>query len=157
MNVADRNIVVSDAIKALSEKLTSSTGRRDLHNAHDTIDYLRLLIGNERVETSVVLYLDSRFRLLGTDTKVGTVDECSFTPRPILMKSFELCARYLVIAHNHPSGDCRPSDPDVAATKRIAGLMTNFDVELLDHFVIGRAPGFPCWSIRKGGEVENRV
>ena len=154
MKVADRKIVVSDAIKALSEKLTSSTGRRDLHKPSDTVDYLRLLIGDQKVETSVVLYLDARFRLLGTDTKVGTVDECVFQPRPILMKAFDLCARYMIIAHNHPSGDCTPSNNDVNATKRIAELMANFDVELLDHFVIGRAPGFPCWSISHGGEVD---
>jgi len=53
-----------------------------------------------------------------------------------------------VIAHNHPSGDARPSDSDRRATRRLASAAEAIDCALLDHLVFG---GDDCTSFRRIG------
>jgi DNA repair protein RadC len=43
----------------------------------------------------------------------------------------------LVLAHNHPSGDVRPSDPDRRITRRLAMLTEAIDCPVLDHLIFG--------------------
>ena len=44
----------------------------------------------------------------------------------------------VIVAHNHPSGDPTPSADDVAMTARLAQAGKNLDIELVDHFIVGR-------------------
>ena len=48
-----------------------------------------------------------------------------------------LGARSLVLAHNHPSGDPRPSPEDRAVTRRVGELGHRLGVQLVDHLVLG--------------------
>ena len=43
----------------------------------------------------------------------------------------------IIIAHNHPSGDPTPSEPDKKFTYELYKKANEFDIELLDHIVIG--------------------
>ena len=44
----------------------------------------------------------------------------------------------LILAHNHPSGDCAPSPDDVLVTREIIQAGKLLDCEVLDHLVIGQ-------------------
>lgn len=148
MITAEESEVVSRAINVLSDKLTSPKARLDMAYPEAALGYLRLHIGNRPVETYAVIYLDARFRMIEyQEIGVGTVNQVSLTPRALVCKALETCARYIVLAHNHPSGDCAPSDADRKATLQIIELLEKFDVGVLEHFVIGRAPGFPAHGI----------
>lgn len=46
-------------------------------------------------------------------------------------------ATAVVLAHNHPSGDSRPSERDLAFTRALAAGLAAVAVELVDHLVIG--------------------
>ena len=54
----------------------------------------------------------------------------------------------IVLAHNHPSGDPRPSDSDCRATRRLATAVEALDCTLLDHLVFA---GDECTSLRRMG------
>ena len=43
----------------------------------------------------------------------------------------------MLIAHNHPDGDLRPSAADMALTRRLAQGLAALDVMLLDHLILG--------------------
>ncbi|RRR66864.1 MAG: hypothetical protein EI684_19900, partial [Candidatus Viridilinea halotolerans] len=43
----------------------------------------------------------------------------------------------IIVAHNHPSGDCTPSPEDVLVTKQIVQAGHLLDIQVLDHLVIG--------------------
>jgi DNA repair protein RadC len=51
-------------------------------------------------------------------------------------RALTLGAGGFLLAHNHPSGDCRPSDDDLAATRRLAGIAEALEFELVDHLVV---------------------
>ena len=49
----------------------------------------------------------------------GTIDHTPVYPREIVQRALELGADAIVLAYNHPSGDCRPSSNDIVMTQRI--------------------------------------
>jgi DNA repair protein RadC len=54
----------------------------------------------------------------------------------------------LVLAHNHPSGDSTPSDPDCRSTRRLAAAAQALDCTVLDHLIFA---GGQCTSFRRIG------
>jgi DNA repair protein RadC len=54
----------------------------------------------------------------------------------------------LTMAHNHPSGDPRPSSADIAGTRSIWRMARSLDATLLDHLIVGRERSF---SFRANG------
>ena len=58
-------------------------------------------------------------------------------PRELVKRALEHNAAALIVAHNHPSGDSRPSLSDEALTKQLKDALEMVDVRLLDHMVIG--------------------
>lgn len=149
MELQDKE-VVAKAIHLLSDSLSDFSDRKRMDYVPDCVNYLRLLIGDRKVETFVILYLDARYRLIETEEiATGTVDETSCHPRAVALKALNNCARSIIMSHNHPSGDCKPSDNDVKATRSMAKALECLDIDVLDHIVIGRAPGFPAYSIAR--------
>ena len=58
-------------------------------------------------------------------------------PKAILADSIKMGAPKIILAHNHPSGDCTPSKKDFITTEKIMDLAELFGIQLLDHIVIG--------------------
>lgn len=66
-------------------------------------------------------------------------------PSALIIENARLAgASGVVIAHNHPSGDIRPSEADVAATKRLAALLAQSGVRLYEHYIVA---GSNCWAM----------
>ncbi len=88
-------------------------------------------------ERAHVLYLDASRRYLG-EAAIGAGDIANLVlrPRNILTTGFRLGARGMILAHNHPSNDCRPSQADMIATRRLACLGRMVDLPLYDHLII---------------------
>lgn len=139
---------VESTLSLLSGKLQVAEDRKDMGCVADCALYLRLLLGPRVTESFVVLYLDARHKLIEKEEhSAGSVDQTNCYPRAIIQRSLANCARYIVVAHNHPSGAISPSNADIDSTRRLAEACEPFDVELLEHFVVGRAPGFPAHAI----------
>lgn len=47
----------------------------------------------------------------------------------------------IIIAHNHPSGDCSPSDNDIATTKKVVKASKVIGINVLDHLIVSKS----CW------------
>ena len=58
-------------------------------------------------------------------------------PREVFRPAIQLAAAAIIVAHNHPSGDPKPSGDDIELTKRLAEAGTPLGIALLDHMVIG--------------------
>lgn len=117
------------------------------------VDYLRAMVLNpgEQVERFHALYLDSDRGYLG-DTPLGLSGTSSLTLRlrEIFGKALTLDAHGLVIAHNHPSGVCQPSQYDIDATARLNAMARSLDIELLDHLIFTHSA---VYSMRAGGQL----
>ena len=67
----------------------------------------------------------------------GTLNSCMFHPREIFKFAIDCCANSIVIAHNHPSGDPKPSQEDIGATKQLIEAGKAIGIKVLDSIVIG--------------------
>jgi DNA repair protein RadC len=96
------------------------------------------------VEMLGVLTLDSRLGLLGDLRSVagGALMHVSVTPREVFAPAVERRAAAIVLAHNHPSGDPRPSPDDRLFTQLMARAGAVLGIQLLDHLVVTRRAYF---------------
>ncbi len=100
-------------------------------------DYLQLQLGSRPHEIFAVLFLDSQHRLIALEELFrGTLTQTSVYPREVVVRALALHAGSVVLAHNHPSGEPRPSRADEALTQTLKAALGLVDVRVLDHFVV---------------------
>ena len=111
--------------------------------------YLRSRFRDFRDERMHAIFLDGRRQYIADETVgEGTHEGVVLPSRRLLSRAFELSAVSMIIAHNHPSGHCSPSETDVVATRRLKELCAAVDLVLEDHIIITRSK---CFSMKKGG------
>ena len=94
----------------------------------DTIDYR---------ETFIVLYLNKASQVLGYSIiSEGGTASVSVDVKLIIQAALLANASAIIIAHNHPSGNLRPSIEDNRLTKRVAEAAKLFDIAVLDHLIV---------------------
>ena len=102
-----------------------------------TADFLRLHLGHERVEVSLVLLLNRQNRLITcVELSRGTVAENTVYVREVVKLALDHYADSLIVAHNHPGGAAEPSPSDIEWTGRLKQALELVDVRLLDHFIV---------------------
>ena len=90
-------------------------------------------------EYMYLLGFDSKANLLGImEIAHGTVNECIASPREIFQAALLMNASFVVLLHNHPSGECTPSSDDMKSKERIQKAGELLNVRLLDYIVLGR-------------------
>ena len=100
-------------------------------------DFLRLHLGQERVEVSLVLLLNRQNRLINcVELSRGTVAENTVYVREVVKLALDHYADSLIVAHNHPGGATEPSPSDIEWTGRLKQALELVDVRLLDHFIV---------------------
>lgn len=101
--------------------------------------YARLTLQHEPREQFRVLYLDARNQLILDEVQNrGTVDHAPVYPREVARRALEHSAASVILVHNHPSGDPKPSAADIAITEEIVEAARAVSVKVHDHLVIGR-------------------
>ena len=66
----------------------------------------------------------------------GTLDRSIIHPREIFARAIEDRAASIIVAHNHPSGNPRPSEKDIAVTKRIQEAGELLGIKVLEHIIV---------------------
>jgi len=81
--------------------------------------------------------VDNKNRLIGWEqVSKGTVDQTAVYPREVLALALTRKASGIILVHNHPGCDVKPSIQDVELTKRIKNAAREIDVRVLDHLVV---------------------
>ena len=102
-------------------------------------DYLSLTLANLQFEELHVLFLTNGHRLIADELMWrGTVDQVAAYPREVVRRALLLGAKSLVVVHNHPSGDPKPSVEDKALTAAIGRACCTMGIDLLDHVIVAR-------------------
>ncbi|GAA0756121.1 JAB domain-containing protein [Erythrobacter ramosus] len=81
---------------------------------------------------------------------IGTMTALSLRMRALLGEALRYDAAGIILAHSHPSGHCRPSGCDIAATRRLAEVARALDMALIDHLIFTVDA---VYSMRAGGLV----
>ena len=101
--------------------------------------YFQAAVDDLPQEELHVLMMDVRNQPIGQSMVVrggpsGASVDMSDLMRPVVRAR----AKSMIVIHNHPSGDPNPSPEDVAITRQIQQAASMFDIDFLDHIVVGR-------------------
>lgn len=120
-------------------RITRQPPPRSITGPSDAWSHLAPLLEERPVEELHALYLAPRGRLLAHRGLTSGSDRYTVVdPRQVFRPAIELGAASVIVAHNHPSGDPTPSEPDVDVTRRLAAAGQVLGVALIDHLVVGR-------------------
>jgi DNA repair protein RadC len=116
-----------------------------LTRSEQTRNYLRARLRDYKYEVFACLMLDNRNRVIAfRELFRGTIDGASVYPREVVKQALADNAAAVILAHNHPSGVCEPSQADIRITKRLQKALGLVDIRVLDHVIIG--DGINCLS-----------
>jgi DNA repair protein RadC len=134
---------VAAYIRAIAE-LNSRAGRETLQGREvisswtALVGYVQREIQHESHEQFRVLFLDRKNQLLVDEIMGrGTVDHAPVYPREIARRALEVQCSSLILVHNHPSGDPKPSRADIEITREIIDVLQPFDITVHDHLIVG--------------------
>jgi DNA repair protein RadC len=100
--------------------------------------YLLPLYGGHREERFGIVMLDSKLRLIRSETlSVGILDASIAHPREVFRTAMLASASAIALFHNHPSGDPAPSEDDVFITTRLVAAGQLMGINVVDHVILG--------------------
>ena len=109
-----------------------------LSNWQALIAYLQTAMAYEQIEQFRILFLDRKNNLIADEVQQrGTVNHTPVYPREVMKRALILNASALIVVHNHPSGDPKPSRDDIEMTRELKAAANALGLELHDHIVIG--------------------
>lgn len=117
------------------------------------IDYLRGIVLAPPVthERGHAIFVDAdSVWLSDAPCGIGTMSALSLRMRALLGEALRQDAAGIILAHSHPSGHCRPSGCDIAATRRLADVARALDIALIDHLIFTTDA---VYSMRAGGLI----
>lgn len=89
-------------------------------------------------EHFIAVYLNSRNKIIKKETIfIGSLNSSIMHPREIFQPAIIESAAAIILIHNHPSGDPKPSDEDIEITKQLIFAGKLLEIEILDHVIIG--------------------
>lgn len=107
------------------------------------IEYCKIDMGQRKNECLRIIFLNARSRLIKDEIlQQGTICQTPVYPREIAKRSLELGAASIVMIHNHPACDMRPSKSDIQITKNVQNALAALDISLIDHLIISKTGYF---------------
>ncbi len=127
------------ALEIARRHLSEDLARGDcLTSPEQTRNYLRARLRDYKYEVFACLMLDNRNRVIAfREMFRGTIDGASVYPREVIRQALADNAAAVILAHNHPSGVCEPSQADILITRRLRKALGLVDIRVLDHVIIG--------------------
>ena len=108
-------------------------------NWQQLLDYCHAALAHEKTEQFRIFFLDRKNVLIADEVQQrGTIDHTPVYPREVVKRALALNAAALILVHNHPSGDPKPSREDIEMTKEIRKAAEALGIAIHDHLVIGR-------------------
>ena len=116
------------------------TNQPQITSIQDTHDLIRRLWDKEKLslqEQFVALFFNTPLKMIGYRViSTGNMTGCLVDVKLLCSLALHSLCSFVVIAHNHPSGNINPSKYDIAITLKIKNALQLIDVELLDHFIL---------------------
>lgn len=132
-------IVIAAALElGKRRQVAGSLNKTSVVSSKDIAQYLIAMLSDYTYEVFGVLFLNraykiNHFEIISRGGITGTVAD----PRIILKKALDEEATAIVLCHNHPSGNVKPSRADLELTKKIKEAAHYFDIRVIDHIIVG--------------------
>ncbi len=103
-----------------------------LSSGQALIDYCRASMGHAKREQFRLFYLNKKNVVIADELQqTGAVD-----PREVVKRALDLGATAIIMVHNHPSGDTKPSRVDIEMTLEVKEVSEKLGIRLHDHVII---------------------
>jgi len=138
--IGPKNLLGIKLIKAVANRyLEKRLIHKDpLNNSRELFDYLYHSIREKSRECFNVLFLDAKNRVVASETLFeGTLTASSVYPREVIVAALNHHAAALIFAHNHPSGDPKPSAEDISITRQLIFACRVIGITVHEHLIIG--------------------
>ena len=130
-----KGMLIREVIARYGEKKVLG---ESFENARQVFEHFKRL-KHAKQEEFHVLILDNKHRvILEQVITVGTLNQSLIHPREIFAPAISLRAAAIILVHNHPSLDPKPSDQDIEITKRLCEVGKIVGIKIIDHVVIGK-------------------
>lgn len=127
-------------IAELSKRLSKTNRYRGIAmNSPESIaNYFMEELRNCNHEEIHAMFFDTKHHMISSKCfSKGTVNASIITPREVFIDALKYGAVFMILIHNHPSGDSTPSLEDIKLTKRFKAAGDLIGIELSDHIIIG--------------------
>ena len=114
----------------------------------DAMEFCYGLMSGLHNEKICVICLNLASKLLHYEMiSIGDPTKTYFSPRSIVEIAVSHGAAAIVLAHNHPSGNCRPSQADIESTVSLERILKQIGIRLQEHIIVA----FPhCHAMMRG-------
>ena len=132
--------------------MLEATERQSISSTTDAVNIFMAQLRHESKENALALLLNARAQVLCLEKLAqGSLVSTIVQPSEVFQVAMMHKAAALILAHNHPSGDPKPSAADISFTDRVVKAGTIMGIPVIDHIVIGDGRYF---SFRENGYIE---
>lgn len=127
-------------IAELAMRINTASAKNGLivHKPSTVADYFMEKLRHRKKECVVVACLDAKGQLIKEiDLTSGSVNMSLISPRDVFLEALRYEAVNIILVHNHPSGDPKPSKEDIELTAAVKEMGIVMSIPLLDHIIIG--------------------
>ncbi len=133
---AARLLCIFELARRISKE--TAANRLDFSNPRSVADYYMEDMRHLRQEQLLLIMLNGRNKLIKDKILFkGTVNQSFASPREVFLEALKAEAVYIILLHNHPSGDTTPSKADILMTRQMKEAGDLMGIRLLDHIIIG--------------------
>lgn len=135
--------LIAAAVKRICQENLNDSDIPILANTEAVVDYCRAILAYSEVEELYVIFLDASLKLISIEPlQKGTLTNVSISPREIVRLALDKKAANLIMVHNHPSDNVKPSENDIIVTGRVEQACDLMGIKLQDHIIIGKSNFF---------------
>ena len=107
--------------------------------AEDVFKLFHTRLRDKKQEHFYVLMLDTKNNIIGEQLiSKGILDASIIHPREVFKPAIKNSASKIILVHNHPSGDPKPSEEDMEITEKIMKTGEELGIKVLDSVIVGR-------------------
>jgi len=120
-------------------KLIKGGYNENIRSSKDVFNIFNKELSNLEKEKAIGIYLDVKNKIIKKEVlSIGILDGSLVHPRELFNIAIKESAKSVILIHNHPSGDCNPSEEDSNLTKTLIQAGNLVGINFLDHIIIGR-------------------
>lgn len=132
--IASIQVVHASMQRALREEII---GKPLIQSWSALLDYAKTSMAHRKTEEFRILFLNRRSELIRDEVQQrGTIDHTPIYTREVVKRALELNASSIIMMHNHPSGETKPSRADIDITRQVIDAARPMGISVHDHLII---------------------
>lgn len=127
------------AVIELSKRISSTyvLEKKKITSPRDVFKLLhKCFIGRKQEVLKTVILSKSNTVISIITNAIGSVDNINIGIKEIFSEPIKQLATSIILVHNHPSGNLKPSKADISFTNKVYECAKLFDITLLDHIIV---------------------